>query len=71
MENKTKEYIGMKHVRAVPMKYREFCKEKWGETYNEPDGNDDGYKVIYKDGYFAWSPKDVFEEAYKLLNDMR
>lgn len=26
----------------------------------------DGYKVVYEDGYESWSPKDVFEKAYKL-----
>ena len=25
----------------------------------------DGYKVVYEDGYESWSPKDVFEKAYK------
>lgn len=25
----------------------------------------DGYKVVYEDGYESWSPKDVFERAYK------
>jgi len=29
----------------------------------------DGYKVVYPDGYVSWSPKNVFEEAYRLLND--
>ena len=24
-----------------------------------------GYKVVYEDGYTSWSPKDVFEKAYK------
>lgn len=25
----------------------------------------DGYKVVYPDGYTSWSPKDVFEKAYR------
>jgi hypothetical protein len=25
----------------------------------------EGYKVIYRDGYESWSPKEVFEEAYR------
>jgi Protein of unknown function (DUF2829) len=24
-----------------------------------------GYLVVYEDGYRSWSPKDVFEEAYR------
>jgi len=27
----------------------------------------DGYKVVYPDGYVSWSPKDVFEEAYRKI----
>ena len=27
---------------------------------------EDGYKVVYEDGYESWSPKDVFEKAYKV-----
>ena len=29
----------------------------------------DGYKVVYEDGYISWSPKDVFEKAYKEVGD--
>jgi hypothetical protein len=50
-----KEYIGIKLIKAEP---------------EVKDGRE-GYKVIYKDGYVSWSPKDVFEEAYKPLDEMR
>lgn len=29
----------------------------------------EGYKVIYPDGYVSWSPKDVFENAYREVTD--
>ena len=29
-----------------------------------------GYKVRYADGYESWSPKDVFEEAYRPTDGM-
>jgi len=37
----------------------------------EPQTKDgkDGYKVVYPDGYISWSPKDVFENAYRKLTD--
>ena len=41
-------YLGVKRVEAEP------C---------EKDGND-GYRIIYPDGYESWSPKEVFESAY-------
>ena len=47
-------YIGIKIIKAEPMK-------KDGKI---------GYKVVYKDGYESWSPKEVFEEAYKPLKEL-
>lgn len=44
-----KNYVGTKFIEAEPQ---------------EKDGKD-GYKVKYADGYVSWSPKEVFEEAYK------
>lgn len=29
-----------------------------------------GYAVKYEDGYISWSPKDVFEKAYKASGQM-
>lgn len=31
---------------------------------------EEGYKVIYKDGYESWSPKDAFEKAYRRTDGM-
>ena len=31
---------------------------------------EDGYKVRYEDGYESWSPKEVFEEAYRRTDGM-
>ena len=63
-----KKYIGTKQVSATPA---------WrigGKVYPK-DGivprsmnREDGYKVVYEDGYESWSPKDVFEKAYKVAD---
>lgn len=42
-------YIGAKIINAEP-------QEKDGQP---------GYKVVYPDNYVSWSPKAVFEEAYR------
>ena len=59
-------YIGTKIIEAVP------AIRKGGKVYEEGwpipksmDTTEDGYKVRYPDGYESWSPKDVFEEAYR------
>lgn len=58
-----KKYLGVKVIKA------EKC---WGLDNKCVDANSehcgreiDGYKVVYEDGYISWSPKDVFEKAYK------
>ena len=59
-------YIGTKIIEAVP------AIRKGGKVYEEGkpipksmDPTEEGYRVRYPDGYESWSPKDVFEEAYR------
>ena len=59
-------YIGTKIIEAVP------AIRKGGKVYEEgwpipksTDPMEEGYKVRYPDGYESWSPKDVFDEAYR------
>ncbi len=56
-EVKMHKYIGTKVVKAYP------CPA-WKNAGGHKVG-DEGYKVIYEDGYESWSPKDVFEKHYK------
>jgi len=42
-------YIGTKIIKATP----------------QSQNNQEGYAVEYPDGYRSWSPKKVFEEAYR------
>lgn len=64
-----KKYIGTKQVSAEPMNLGGFIKQTGRNPYaNSSDmhgDNEEGYIVAYKDGYKSWSPKEVFEEAYK------
>lgn len=61
-------YIGTKMIKARPMSRFE------AETYHgvkvggEKEGA--GYLVKYPDGYLSWSPKDVFEKAYRHCDTM-
>lgn len=68
---KMKKYIGTKIIEAAP------AIRKGGKVY---DANEliprsmepvkEGYKVRYSDGYESFSPKDVFEEAYRPIDGM-
>lgn len=55
-----KKYIGTKLVEAEPLN-RTIMEN--GLKKLEP-----GYKVLYPDGYESWSPKEVFEKAYLLVD---
>lgn len=52
------QYIGTKIVEAETEELR-YKNEAGVEMCEE------GYKVRYQDGYESWSPKGVFEEAYR------
>ena len=60
-----KQYTGTKMILARPMTrgaYNEYrC---WTIPANE-NPEDEGYLVQYEDGYVSWSPKEVFEKAYR------
>jgi hypothetical protein len=59
-------FIGCKIVQAEPMSKAAFATSK-GRPSDLPD--EEGYKIIYPDGYESWSPKAVFEQAYRLISD--
>jgi hypothetical protein len=70
-----KKYIGTKLINAVEM-----TKLAYNEAHNRNISGEDteGYLVQYHDangvfqddGYFSWSPKDVFEVAYRSIDNM-
>ena len=77
-----KEYIGTKIVQAEPAirylmkdgsnmvvaKSDQLAMEQ--VDMNEVCGYEEAYIVVYKDGYSSWSPKKVFEEAYRETSGM-
>ena len=65
-----KQYIGTKIIQAEPA-YR-VDGEVFVKANIVPSGvhTEDGYKVVYPDGYESWSPKDVFEAAYRKTSGM-
>ena len=50
-----KTYIGTKIIQAEPM---------------AAINGDEGYRVVYQDGYTSWSPKAAFEDAYRRTSGM-
>jgi len=58
-----KTYIGCKIIQAYPLTLGEF-NDTHGKIVPATPG-EQGYLVRYPDGYESWSPKEVFEGAYR------
>ena len=67
-------YIGTKMVKAEPMAKSAAVTKGWARS---SEGNEDvpGYHVQYTnpDGsiYDSWSPKDVFEQSYQIVENYK
>ena len=70
-------YIGTKLINATPMTRLAYNQFRGWELPADENGDDEGFLVEYLDGgkantdvfagYVSWSPKNVFERAYKPL----
>ena len=64
-------YIRINHVEAEPMTRGEHLKSK-GLSLIPGSGKeeDEGYKVVYADGYVSWCPKAQFEASGRPCDGM-
>jgi len=70
-------FIGTKVVNAKPYTRGDYNEFRGWKTPDEENPNDEGYLIEYRDiiqnhipgfeGYVSWSPKEVFERAYRLV----
>jgi len=75
-----KRYTGTKLINAKPMTRLEYNQFRGWELPIDENGSDEGFLVEYVDGgkantaeyvgYVSWSPKDVFERAYRPTQGM-
>ena len=69
-------YIGTKIIEAEPAfrvsndGYNNHITTDARDAFTNFAVVEDGYRVRYQDGYESWSPKDVFEEAYRRTDSM-
>ena len=81
MNKEFKEYIYTKRLLAKPMSRGDYNVYRgWKVPANE-NPTDEGYLVEYLDGgkpndqrhagYISWSPKDVFDKAYREVNGVK
>lgn len=66
-------YIGTKIILAEPMEKAQAVfggLTRDAEAVIGSDGHSEaGYAVLYEDGYRSWSPKAVFERAYRRMTN--
>jgi hypothetical protein len=75
-----KQYIGTKVINAKPMTRLEYNEFRGWKLPSDEEGSDEGFLVEYVDGgkgntsayagYISWSPKEVFERAYKCSGNL-
>ena len=81
MEGNMQCYIGTKIINAKPMTRLDYNTFRGWKLPDDENGDDDGYLVEYVgpgqkpntpeyEGYVSWSPKDVFEKAYRPTSAM-
>lgn len=73
-------YLGVKLINAQPMTRLEYNRLRGWELPADENGDDAGFLVEYLDGgqantphykgYVSWSPKPVFENAYRSIEAM-
>ena len=64
-----KTYIGIKKIQATPMTRGNYNKYRHWDIPKNENPSDEGYLVLYEDGYESWSPKEVFEKAYREIDE--
>lgn len=75
-----KQYLGTKQISARPMTRGEYNSYRGWEMPANEDATEAGYLVEYHDGgqanhpdhagYISWSPADVFERSYRLVDGL-
>lgn len=60
-------YIGTKEVIAEKMSEEKAILNGWARKNLDNHPMREGYHVRYSDGYDSWSPKEIFEKSYHLV----
>lgn len=69
-KKKLTRYIGVNIINATEMTRGDYnIFRGWPIPENE-DPNDEGYLVVYPNGYESWSPKKQFDEAHRQIDHM-
>lgn len=65
-----KKYIRCHIVKATPMTRGDYNKHRGWEIPANENPADEGYHIVYPDGYESWCPKSQFEAAGRPVDGM-
>lgn len=65
----TETYLGVKIISAQPMDECTFLTNHKKQDCSNRETRS-GYFVMYEDSYTSWSPKEVFEKAYRRIDNL-
>lgn len=63
-----KTYIGVKIVQAEPLTLGEYNTRRGWKIPADEDPARAGFYLKYPDGYVSWSPREIFQGAYRLVS---
>lgn len=66
-----KKFIGTNVIMAEHMTMTEAQKVLGRNLTSKGVYGEEGYLVVYEDGYLSWSPKGVFDKTYKPFEDFK
>lgn len=65
-----KKYFGSKNLLASPCNLGDYNNYRGWKIPENENPEREGYVVQYQDGYESWSPKEVFESAYREIDKL-
>ena len=69
-ESTLSRYISNKIYYAKPMKRGVYCENRGWDVPENENPDDDGYLILYPDGYVSWNLKFNFEDTSRRTDDM-
>lgn len=60
-----KQYVGTRMIHADPMTRDEYNQYRGWKIPENENPEDEGYHIVYSDGYDTWIPQKQFDEVYR------
>ena len=62
-----RQYVGTKMIHAEPMTRGEYNQYRGWQIPENENPEDEGYHIVYPDGYESWSPQKHLNDPVKMV----